>query len=56
MPEEDKLVLLKHMDTTGLMWLDAKTFKKHKITIAREFVHLLGNTTGPKQKATKKST
>jgi hypothetical protein len=55
-PEEDKLVLLKHMDMMGLMWLDAESFEKHKITIAREFVHLLGNATGPKQQATKKST
>ncbi len=53
-PEEDKLVLLKHMDMTGLMWLDAETFEKHKITIAHECVHLLGNATGPKQKATEK--
>jgi hypothetical protein len=26
---EDKPVLLCHMNKTGLMWLDAKTFEKH---------------------------
>jgi hypothetical protein len=55
-PDEDKLILLNHMNTTVLMWLDAETFEKHKITIAPEFAHLLGDTTGPKKKATKKST
>jgi hypothetical protein len=41
------------MDSTSLMWLDAERFEKHKITIAPEYAHLLGNATGPKQKAVK---
>jgi hypothetical protein len=49
---EDELVLLKHMDSTGLMWLDAATFEKHKIAIPPEYAHLLGDATGPKQKST----
>ncbi len=52
-PNKDKITLLKHMDSLGLMWLDAKTFVNHKITIAPEFSHLLGNAIGPKQKAEK---
>ncbi len=55
-PGEDKITLLKHMDGSGLMWLNAKTFKKHKIAIAPKFAHLLGNATGPKWKAAEKST
>jgi hypothetical protein len=39
----------KHMDRTGLMWLNAETFKKHKILIAPKCIHLLGNANGPKQ-------
>jgi hypothetical protein len=53
-PDKDKPTLLNHMNTTGLMWLNTETFKKHKITIAPKFAHLLGNVTGPKKKATKK--
>ncbi len=49
-PENDKVTLLKHMESTGLMWLDADTFNEHKIMIAPEYAHLLGNTTGPKTK------
>ncbi len=56
MPNEDKLTLLNHMNTLGLMCLNAETFEKHKITIAPKFAHLLGDATGPKKKATKKST
>jgi hypothetical protein len=56
LPGKDKLILLNHMNTTGLMWLDTETFEKHKITIAPEYAHLLGDATGPKKKATKKST
>jgi hypothetical protein len=41
------------MDSTSLMWLDAETFKKHKIAIAPKYAHLLGYATGPKQKAAK---
>ena len=49
-PEDDRPILLKHMAKTGLMWLDAETFKKHENIIAPEFTHLLGDATGPKQK------
>ncbi len=52
MPNEDKLVLLKHMDSTGLRWLDAATFEKHKIAVPPKYAHLLGDATGPKQKST----
>ncbi len=31
--DEDKIILLKHMDSTSLLWLDTATFEKHKITI-----------------------
>jgi hypothetical protein len=51
-PDKDKLVLLKHMDSTGLMWLHSATFEKHKITIPPEYSHLLGDAGGPKQKST----
>jgi hypothetical protein len=51
-PDEDKLVLLKHMDSTGLMWLDAAIFEKHKVTIPPKYTHLLGDASGPKQKST----
>ncbi len=47
---EDKITLLKHMDSTGLMWLNAETYEKHKITIAPKCTHLLGNANGSKQK------
>jgi hypothetical protein len=53
--DEDKIILLKHMDSTGLLWLDAKAFKKHKITIPPKNPHLLGNATGPKKKEEAKS-
>jgi hypothetical protein len=49
-PNDDKVILLKYMDSTGLMWLDTETFKKHKIMIAPEYIHLLGNANKPKQK------
>ena len=57
-PEEDKPILLSHMKDTGLMWLDAETFVKHKTNqmIPSEFEHLLGDEAGPKQKNTSKST
>ncbi len=48
-PDEDKIILLKYMDSTGLLWLNAETFKKHKITIPPKYAHLLGNATGPKK-------
>ena len=50
-PNEDKAVLLIHMNETKKMWLDSETFTKHKVTIAFEFSHLLGNASGPKQKS-----
>jgi hypothetical protein len=49
-PDEDKLVLLKHMSESKNLWLDAKTFSKHKITLAPKFTHLLGDALGPKGK------
>ena len=55
-PEEDRPILLNHMEKSGLMWLDAETFKKHDIVIAPEFAHLLGDATGPKKTSAKKST
>jgi hypothetical protein len=47
MPNADKLILYKHMDSTGLMWFDAGTFEKHKITIPSKYAHLLGDAMGP---------
>ena len=55
-PNNNKKTLLKHMSSTGLMWLNAKTFTKHGISIAPEFAHLLGNATGPKPNANATST
>jgi hypothetical protein len=55
-PNDNKVTLLKHMDSLRLVWLDVKTIEKHKIVIALEFAHLLGDATGPKQKAAQKST
>ena len=55
-PEEDRPILLSHMAKTKLMWLDADTFKKHEITIAPKFAHLLGNATGPNVISQEKST
>ena len=55
-PDDDKMTLLKHMSATGLMWLDAETFTKHGITIAPEFVYLLGDATGPRPKTKATST
>jgi hypothetical protein len=57
-PEDNKPVLLSHMNETGLMWLDAKTYEKHKQTqaIPSKFAHLFGDATGPKTKSAPKST
>ena len=55
-PDNDKLTILKHMDETGSAWLDAETFEKHNSSIPPEFAHLLGDASGPKNKAAKKST
>ncbi len=52
-PNEDKLVLLSHMDSTGLLWFDKETMKKHKIKIAPKYDYLLGNAMGPKTKPAK---
>jgi hypothetical protein len=38
------------MNETGLMWLNAKTFEKHKQTIPAEYALLLGNAMGMKPK------
>jgi hypothetical protein len=54
-PDEDKTLILVHCDSTGKMWLDAGTFKKHEIVIPPKFVHLLSDASGPKPKE-KKST
>jgi hypothetical protein len=50
-PDEDKAVLLTHMDEKKKMWLDAEAFARHKVTIAPEFSHLLGDALGPKQRS-----
>jgi hypothetical protein len=50
-PDEDKALILAHCDSTGKMWLDAETFKKHEIVIPPEFAHLLSDASGPKPKA-----
>jgi hypothetical protein len=57
-PKDNKPVLLSHMNETGLMWLNTKTYEKHKQTqaIPSKFAHLLGNATGPKTKSVPKST
>ena len=46
----DKPKILKHFDTTGNAWLDAKTFQRHKIDVPPEYTHLLGDTFGPSGK------
>jgi hypothetical protein len=46
---EDRPILLKHMEKSGLMWLDSETFNKHENGIAPKFAHLLGDATGPKK-------
>jgi hypothetical protein len=48
-PDKDKAVLLTHMDGKKKMWLNANMFARHKVTIAPEFSHLLGDALGPKQ-------
>ena len=55
-PNDNKMTILKHMSATGFMWLDAKTFAKHGISVAPKFAHLLGDATGPKPKANATST
>jgi hypothetical protein len=54
-PDEDKILILVHCNSTGKMWLDAETFKKHEIVTPPKFVHLLSDAPGPKPKE-KKST
>jgi len=56
LPEEDRPILLMHMAKSGLMWLDADTFKKHENIIAPKFAHLLGDATSPKKIPAEKST
>jgi hypothetical protein len=50
-PNEDKAVLLTHMDEKKKMRLNAEMFARHKVTIAPEFSHLLGDALGPKQRS-----
>jgi hypothetical protein len=52
-PDEDKIVLLSHMNNTGLLWFEEETMKKHKIDISPEYHHLLGDATGPMPKLVK---
>jgi hypothetical protein len=52
-PNEDKAVLLAHMDGKKKMWLDSETFSKHKVAITPKFLHFLGDASGPKQKSSK---
>ncbi len=47
-PDEDKALILAHCNSTGKMWLDAETLKKHVIVIPPEFAHLLSDASGPK--------
>ncbi len=54
-PDEDKTLILAHCNSTGKMWLDTETFKKHEIVIPPKFTHLLSDASGPKPKE-KKST
>jgi hypothetical protein len=49
-PDDDKAVLLSHMNETSLLWFDEETMKKHKVDFASEYSHLLGDATGPKPK------
>jgi len=49
--EGDKPKSLQHFESTGNGWLDAETFKRHEAEIPAEFVHLLGDAAGPKQKS-----
>jgi hypothetical protein len=46
------------MNETGLMWLNAETYKKHKQiqAIPSKFAHLFGDATGPKTKSAPKNT
>jgi hypothetical protein len=44
-------LILAHCNSTGKMWLDAETFKKHEIVIPPELAHLLSDASGPKPKA-----
>ncbi len=51
--DENKAMLLAHMDGKKKMRLDSETFSKHKVAIAPKFLHLLGDASGPKQKSSK---
>jgi hypothetical protein len=52
-PNEDKPMLLEHMNNTNLFWFDGEIIEKHKIKLAPKYAHLLGDTSGPKPKAAK---
>jgi hypothetical protein len=47
-PDEDKAVFLKHMDETGLMWLDEETFKNTKSPSLPSMLISLTTPTAPK--------
>ena len=49
-PDNDKAMLLAHMNDTGLLWFDEETMNKHNVEIPSEYSHLLGDATGPKSK------
>ena len=49
-PDKDKPVILLHMDSTGLLWFDEGTMKKHNNEIAPEYAYLLRDAAGPKPK------
>jgi hypothetical protein len=55
-PDKDKPVLLLHMDSTGLLWFDKETMKKHNNEIAPKYAYLLRDATGPKPKKPTRST
>ena len=46
----DQEKLLKHWDATKVAWLDEDTLKKHNITLADEYAHMVGNASGIKRR------
>ena len=49
---DDQAKILRHFSETGNGWLDAETFKKHRIEIPATYSFLLGDASGPKAKST----
>ncbi len=49
-PANDQIKILKHCHATHgkKIWLDSKTFPKHKIVIPDKYAYLLGDSNGPK--------